>query len=204
MIILKIRGGLGNQMFQYAAGRAVSDKLGLPLYLDLSFYQKRNKCTKRVFELDKFNTIYSKKIQTPILGKLLRFSSKLTHRRAVSFSDIKKFTKENYKFVYLDEYWQSERYFIRINEKIRKHFTPKKKTSKKNSKIIELIHKSNSISVHIRRGDYISDKKTNDYHGVCSLDYYVQAINYIKNKLGSIELFFFLLCSLFLNSSIIE
>lgn len=171
MIVIKLTGGLGNQMFQYAYGRSESIRKKQPL----SYYFIHHRGdTNRQYELNVFN-IKGKKID----GFYSEIFLKVGHILKLSYPHI------------ISGYWQSEKYFIKHENEIRKDFQFKKPLDKKNKKVLEQIKNTNSVSIHIRRGDYVSNKKTNQFHGVCSLSYYKEAINYFKKRIENPKFFVF-------------
>ena len=103
----------------------------------------------------------------------------------------KKTLKNNNQNIYLDGYWQNEKYFNDIEKVILKEFTLKNEFLIKNKKLKETIKNTNSISIHIRRSDYIKNKKTNEIHGVCTTDYYQKAIKKIIENNNNIHIFVF-------------
>ncbi len=188
MIIVRIIGGLGNQMFQYAAGKRLAATHNTVLKLDISEFKDYS---LHAYGLSAFNTeeLFAtpeeiKLLKEPEVGslkkklkKLLRRPSKLgiTHIRETQFN----FAPEILTMpdsVYLDGYWQSEKYFSDIAEIIRKEFTVKSPQKDKNLALAQQITSCASVSLHVRRGDYVTDKKTNTIHGICDLDYYARCI----------------------------
>ena len=94
--------------------------------------------------------------------------------------------------LYLDGYWQSEKYFKGAVEAIRRELIVQKELEGKNLEIAGMIKEvAQPVSIHIRRGDYVSDKKTNQVHGLCSLDYYESAINRLTETFSSPHFFVF-------------
>lgn len=195
MIISKIFGGLGNQMFQYSFGKYLSIKNNDVLFFDTSFYKTRDK--KRRFSLNVFyidhNKIATRKEILVILGiynnriikkiaKMINVKNKyLLEEKSFEFND--KFKKCKEKNVYLDGYFQSEKYFKEIDKIIKDDFHLKDGLLGEQAKMIKKnILKKESVSIHIRRGDYISNPVINKYHGVLTLEYYQKAINIIKSK----------------------
>jgi len=87
--------------------------------------------------------------------------------------------------IYLEGYWQSEKYFKHIESIIRNDFTYINETDSDNLKILNRIKGSESIAIHFRRGDYINNRKTNEVHGICSMEYYNSAVDYIAQKVSS-------------------
>lgn len=175
-MIVKIFGGLGNQMFQYAYGRSL-ELSGKKVVFDISFFQgnKARIDTARNFKLDKFN-ITTKAKFSPQKHPIFDIWIKIKRRLGLN----------------VDVYFQNEKYFINIADNIRQEFTLKKSLSDKVREIVNNITNNNSTSLHIRRGDYIDDKKTNAFHGTCDLDYYKKAIGLIKEKI-QIQCFLFFL-----------
>ena len=177
-MIIKIQGGLGNQMFQYAYGRK-QELAKRSVFFDVSFFNKgrANIDTARDFKLDNFN-----------IGTGAKFL-KEKHRFADLYNGIKR--KLGFK---QEGFYQSEKYFKNIQAIIRQEFTLKNPLSKVAVDWQEKIKNAgNSVSIHIRRGDYVADKKTNAFHGVCDMDYYDRALKKIAEGTGNekIRLFVF-------------
>ena len=198
MITIKLVGGLGNQMFQYVAAKSLAKLHRTKLCLDLSWFKNiPDKATTRKFELACFKL--SKQIPhltSPSREGIEQFLDKF------KFWNKKKFYQEpHYHFdskffdlgsdVVLNGYFQSEKYFKNIEKIIRKEFTFKHKKKGRNKELAELIKKTNSVSLHIRRGDYVSDAKTDQTHGTCNLDYYHRCITKIKKEVEDPHYFIF-------------
>ncbi len=205
MVITNLIGGLGNQMFQYAAGRALALKYKTSLSLDISGFA--NYKLHNGFELQRiFNTtaeIASKTDMYRIFGwkylpcfrrKLLRPSIKaLRHKNYAiepHFHFWQCFHQLN-KDSYLQGYWQSEKYFSDAISQIREDFTFKLPMKGKNAELALKMRQHNSVSLHVRRGDYASNPKTMSVHGLCSIDYYQTAIQYIAERAHLPNLYIF-------------
>jgi hypothetical protein len=93
--------------------------------------------------------------------------------------------------VYLAGYWQSEKYFADVAELIRQEFTLKSEPDKLNQQVLDEIEVTNSVSLHIRRGDYVSDPVINQVHGVLGLDYYSRAVNFVAGRTTQPHFFVF-------------
>ena len=194
MITVRIFGGLGNQMFQYAAGRALAEKKGVKLMLDTSFF-KTNK--EREFMLDKFNISG----EVTISSKLAIFNSKIV-RKIMSIVKFPKRYYRNYSTVfddrffdlpenvYIDGYFQSEKYFADIEDVLRNEFALSFQVSEEFKIWKEKIENSNSISIHVRRGDYLL-KKNIVKHGVLGVDYYKKAVSEMEGNVGNPQFFIF-------------
>lgn len=197
MIITRLVGGLGNQMFEYASGYAIARENNTKLYYDKSWFVEKNSTVWTMgYALECFNitakpidpTEYRVKNQLSVLDKVKKYS-------VVEFKEEGlKFTTKPFELgdrLVLDGYWQSEKYFIKYRDEILKEFSFKDKPSEKNKKAHNQIVSTTSVSLHVRRGDYASHKQTNETHGLTSLEYYEKAIDYIVSKVGEVEIFVF-------------
>lgn len=202
MIVMKIHGGLGNQMFQYALGRHLALRLKTDLKLDTSFYQKeRKRETPRDFQLDLFHTdlaFASEKEVNQLLGmSFLREPNRLLNRFGInvlsnyyrekshSFNSEVLDLKDN---TYLEGYWQAPQYFEDIEAIIRKEFVFKDALKEENKGLAHQIATSKSVAIHIRRGDYLN----NPVHNVFNINYIEKGIALIQESFGDkIHLFIF-------------
>lgn len=199
MIAIKLMGGLGNQMFQYAAALEISNSLKVPLLMDTSWFDSLGKDdTPRFYELGNFrlpqkfistNQYYLK--DSGLKEKLLKISKvQLKHYKEPSFSYDKNF--ENIKDNTLIEgYFQSEKYFCNIQEIIREEFSFEKKAGVMSEEVIKEVHKTESVSLHVRRGDYISNYNASKFHGLMGEEYYKRAISIFKKNLKNPKFFIF-------------
>lgn len=192
MIIVQIKGGLGNQMFQYSLARKLSIlNNNAPIRFD-DFTQKAG--VKRTFEIDQFNIVGSK--LNDIETYLYKIQKKLGIYKIAyeSDNDNGDFKPEVLQLkgnVYINGYWQTHKYFDAIADIIKKDFTLKSSPDEYNSKLLDQINSTESIVIHVRRGDYISNEQTNQYHGTCSIDYYKKGIGIIKSKIKNPHFFIF-------------
>ncbi len=193
MIIVKIHGGLGNQMFQYAIVKSLAKKNNDTFKLDISFYPKQN---LRNYELNLFNikeNIASKQECIELAGNenfIFKIKSKVglkTKKPLSYFSEKEHFVFDNNLWnkkndIYLDGYWQNENYFKDIKEELFRDFILREDISIEAKKHLSKIKNSQSVSLHIRRGDYVQNAHTNSVHGTCNLEYYKKAVEYIENN----------------------
>ena len=93
--------------------------------------------------------------------------------------------------VHLMGYWQSPRYFGEIADVLRRDFTPLTPLDPANAAVAAQIDACDSVSLHVRRGDYVANPTTAKYHGICSIDYYQSAIALMRRKVASPHLFVF-------------
>lgn len=200
MILIKIKGGLGNQMFQYALGINLSRIHKTPLKLDITSYENDplRDYTLKYFNIE--NNLASQK-EIDYFEKYKKFFWSLLNKFDHRYVEQKKGNHLYFHFnsdilrisdnTYLDGYWQSEKYFYNAKDIIKKQFTLKKEFSDFNSFLAEDIKNKNSVSLHFRRKDYINDKNTLKVHGICSFDYYTKAIRKIVEKVNNPYFFIF-------------
>ncbi len=205
MIISKIFGGLGNQMFQYAAGRALAMRKGVEYRLDVSAYDHYR--MHQGFEL---NSVFKAdvRVATPDeIDRIVGIQSSPFLQRLLSRPAFARFRKSGLVFepgfnywggmnllegdAYLSGYWQSPKYFKDYISTIRSDFEFKLPMSLENSNLASRIREVESVSLHIRRGDYVTNSSANKQHGLCSLDYYHSAIDLISERVKDPSFFVF-------------
>lgn len=195
MKIVKINGGLGNQMFQFAFYKALQHSNNNEVFIDLSAYQGKQfqdgiNLLHNGFELPElFSITYQeaplkdvKKLSTQptnLLNRVLRkYFTKKTHFIDKNFGfNEELLSKPLPSNIYLEGYWQTEKYFSHIRDELLKDFSFKTPLSKKNLDILEDAG-TETASIHIRRGDYLKTQTLN----VCSKDYYLNAIKLLFSK----------------------
>lgn len=195
MKIVKINGGLGNQMFQFAFYKALQHSNNNEVFIDLSAYQGKQfqdgiNLLHNGFELPElFSITYQeaplkdvKKLSTQptnLLNRVLRkYFTKKTHFIDKNFGfNEELISKPLPSNIYLEGYWQTEKYFSHIKDELLKDFSFKTPLSKKNLDILEDAG-TETASIHIRRGDYLKTQTLN----VCSKDYYLNAIKLLFSK----------------------
>lgn len=201
MIAFYAQGGLGNQLFQYAAARRVAEKFGVEVVLDpYWFSHPRPGETQRQPELGKYNVKLrvgsaqeqrAWKWRRGRLGRLIaRFAAgeEVVREQGFAYNESVERAPDN---SYLIGFWQSERYFSDIREVLLNELQPIAAPSERDSEIMSAMSACNAICVHVRRGDYVSLNSAATYHGVCSLDYYARAIKYITQQTDNPTLFIF-------------
>lgn len=192
MIITKISDGFGNQLFMYACGYAASRRLSTKLALDLTYLSTNN---LRNYELDKLNIVYDKiftvdNIRYPLNIAVRKILHLIIRCQYNLFRE-----KDTYKFderisnigenSYLFGYWQTEKYFKDYREDILKIFTPNYELSQTCKLLVEKVKNSNSVAVHVRRGDYVK-------LGIClNLLYYKNAFAVLNKKFRNLTYFIF-------------
>jgi Glycosyl transferase family 11 len=198
MIVVRLRGGLGNQLFQYAAGRALAEHHGVALKLDLYTYTRHK---YRTFELGNFNIDCIEATRQEVhqytgSNPIGRFFNK----RENYLRSPKVFAQPHYHYyedffklppdLYLSGYWQSEKYFAAHRDEFLKRYVPRHPMDLKNQEYLEQIQKTNSVGLHVRRGDYIG-QQYNQFYGGLQEDYYRKAVSLVKEKIDSPTFFVF-------------
>lgn len=201
MVIVELMGGLGNQLFQYALGKTLAIKKGFQIKFDITFFRNNN---ARHFNLEKFHTeieIASEKelnkysYKEGTFGAISKSLDRLKpwYERKVVREPAFRFSPDIWKIndnCTIKGYWQSEKYFLDIREKIKNEIKLIEKMSKDSRSLLETIKNEESVSIHVRRGDYVSNPITNAFHGICSEDYYRKAVTLIQQKNPGISRFF--------------
>ncbi|MDR2789686.1 MAG: alpha-1,2-fucosyltransferase [Campylobacteraceae bacterium] len=192
---MRLIGGIGNQMFQYAAGRAIAYKNNDILKLDSIDYAKYK--VHNGYRLNAFNIneqiasmheINNFGAKNRILGKLARMGIYQYKKETFYIEMSKNETKFDekvflYKNLYLSGYWQNEKYFLDIRDILLKEFTLK--IPVKLNEYIDIIKNSNSVSLHVRRGDYLM------HDGFIGIEYYKNAVKFISQKIQNPTFFIF-------------
>ena len=194
MIISKISDGLGNQLFQYALGRSLSYKHNRLLKLGLSAFT--NNYTLRDYQLGKYKIIenkltFSKQLYYKILCKIIIVFKQKNKILKFFYWENKQFSFDesilNSESSYFFGYWQTFKYFKDIRHLLLKELELKENLNLENSEMLKNIKKTNSISLHIRRGDYLKIKHQN----VCDLSYYERAVNKMIKEIENPSFFIF-------------
>lgn len=207
MITVRAKGGLGNQLFQYAAGYSLAKRLGQEVSIDISFFPKQ---TLRGYKLDKLNldkTSFDEKrskkikvLKNKYLNKALRKINKSVIYLGKSSiyllecrSDlVKAFPEISAENVYLDGYYQSEQYFVKYKEELIRQFTPNYSSEAEYKATLADIEGYEAVAVHVRRGDFLSAQNDpNPNHYLLGEQYYHNALRYVTEHLKNPVFFWF-------------
>jgi hypothetical protein len=178
-VVVKLMGGLGNQMFQYAIGKKISLEYDKELILDKTFLLRRDlDITYRDFDLDIFN-INNKIVENFVVTNDYKILDEplIAPNMTNSIKSIN--TNEN---IYVSGFFQKEYYFKDIRTQILKDFD----ISIQDDYIKKLesdILSSNSICINVRRGDYVTNQNTNNFHGFHGVEYINKSISEITKKI---------------------
>ena len=209
MIISRFNGGLGNQMFCYAAGRALALRHGVDLKLDIRHYPDG---IGRDYELHHFpihisglacwEDVKCREWREPTLpGRVIKkiTGKPLKREHAEDYlNDTDTICRYHPRFetlgpnAFLNGYWQSEKYFADITDTIRHELGAPKSLG---PVVRELANKIAAcdcpVSLHVRRGDYVANPQTTAFHGVCPVEYYQQAVRKLLSQHPKAHLFLF-------------
>ena len=199
MIISNIIGGLGNQMFQFAAGRALALQKDQPLKLDTRGFGQYK--LHQGFQLKEafsgaFDIASESEIRALLGWQRTPRIQRVLSQPALATLRAKNLIVEphfNYwngihdvpEDCYIKGYWQSERYFLRYDAHIRADFAFKPSLTDRNRVLADEISGQNAVSLHVRRGDYVKNPATLAVHGVCSPGYYQAAVDHIRRHVDN-------------------
>lgn len=213
LIIVRLNGGLGNQLFQYGAGLALSRHLNLPLRLDDFWFRSKG---GRSFLLDRFQIDAPLATEDEVFAvvKYRRsLSQKLVHGarmiwKGLSGSEdedsiapeallkepesglLSGFFDDRAK-AYLDGYWQSTRYFASCEEELRSSLRLRKEASGSNAHHLKRLSEVDAVSLHVRRGDYASEEGNRAIYGLRSVEYYHRALAMMEERHGRLPCYVF-------------
>ena len=207
-IIVKVAGGLGNQMFMYANAFSLAKKFDYKLFIDNTsgFFQKKNRTHERNYGLHMFNLSANlaeekdkyDKYLSHSYKKILKFFNNYQNKKSFLTDPFDVGKKTFYKDidsslsnkVYLEGHFESEKYFLEIKSHLINQFKIKDNFIDKNNKYINLLKKENSVSIHIRRDRFVEPKdfkyrgtepkKNINLHEI--INYIKKAILYFENK----------------------
>jgi len=200
MLLINIKGGLGNQMFQYAFGRALADERGEELKLDLSGLTRagRHGDAERPFALQAFNltctTATAEEVRAARyphgIRSRIREGVEMKVLRRLGLTSEDSVARKRYRS-YFDGYWQSPRYFEHIRSILLADFTLKQPLGPAAEMVAGQIQRSTAISLHVRRGDYAQNPHVRTQFGLCSPKYYENAIAKMNSSFSAATYFIF-------------
>lgn len=210
MIVVKLKGGLGNQLFEYAMARCLALKKNVPMKMDV-VSGFRGDPYGRTYSLGHFNVIesfaspeevarFTRPSSVGLLGRAIDKLKPYYTRRRVVEQPHRQYTYDpnilrTARDVYLDGYWQNEGYFADIVDLIRKEFTLRSEPDLVSQSVAQQIVETESVSLHVRRYDVGQGenrhKDAANFHGVCSPKYYYAAVEELARALAKPRCFVF-------------
>lgn len=205
MFISHIIGGLGNQMFQYASGRALSLDREVPHRVDTQDFE--GYALHNGYELNRVFNINPQSASHSDLRSVLGWRSPSFIRRRLFRDDMVWLRGPNLIVdtqlaswtelsdvpddCYLMGNWQTEKYFQNAEETIRSDFSFKTPLIGKNKEIADRMLGRQAVSLHVRRGDMAKNATSLAFHGLCTLEYYQRAVEYVISRIAQPEFFIF-------------
>ncbi len=203
-LVVRLNGGLGNQLFQYALGRALKS-LGHTVRFDLSFFdQGPGLHVQRPYELGVFNMNVDRATTADIRlarhqGSALRAALAAVHPRLAPDRPVME--RADFTFdpavlrishdAYLDGYWQTEKYFTNIADELRQDLTFRMSAEGRNAELAKRIERVQAVSIHVRRGDYISHPAAMAHFVACDPAYYRAATDRMQERVPNAHFFLF-------------
>lgn len=190
-IVTWIMGGLGNQMFQYAAALALARRADAEVHLDLDHFTRY---PLRSFALQAFGiklaVWHGRSPAYGAWGKLRRGHQHLVDRRWLPQLGQRLFQERGFPWqelpingwqeLYLLGFWQSHRYFQGSEGEIRRQFDVSRFATPDVAPLLSELDTEYSVAIHVRRGDYATNPEALHYHGLCSVDWYHAAITLVR------------------------
>lgn len=203
-IVVKLKGGLGNQMFQYALAYKLAALKNVQIVLDHSFFKlPAGAHTSREYELGVFR-IGIEKASDDLLARYHKMRGSRLTRLTRAFPRLlpyRFFDQKGYNFdpevfnvadnTLIDGHWQSAKYFEDMTDRIREVFRFVPEPDNEARKRMDHINSVNAISVHIRRGDYVEQAAAHAFHGLCGADYYARAMTQLRSHFPDAVFFIF-------------
>lgn len=201
-LVVRYKGGLGNQMFQYAL-KVYLKQYGRKVYDDVSFYESYEMMPFKLTEA--FVNVDFQRVSSDIVKEIFEnYQSRNIFLKVWNkiFISTKKYYYEKKELRYdknvcrvaqgcVDGYWQTYRYAEEVEIFIRKSFVFKEIDDEQLISLKKKINESNSVSVHIRAGDYLSEENKKIYGGICTQEYYMKAIELIQKSVDNAKFFVF-------------
>jgi hypothetical protein len=199
-IFIRLSGGLGNQMFQYAFGHALAKRKKTNLVIDLDWFH--NIPSGSSYQKERLSLLNCNLSLINSNGAIHEINGVKKNTLSAYFSKKKIIYKEKKNYIYdikvlgvkdgqyLDGYWQSYKYFSDCPE-LKEIFSPKKDLHKQTFDFLRQINESQSVMLHVRRGDYVTSETANQFHGIQPIEYYKKALELIRNSVSNPQIFIF-------------
>jgi len=199
-VVIRLAGGLGNQLFQYACGLALAEARRARLLLDLSLYRQDK---LRTYSLQPF-AVDPGFVPRPWAALMGALDRRFVGRAVKTFMPI---VGWHYVFdrcqgydprdfpsggnLVLQGYWQSENYFAAAADRVRAVFRFRDPPDESNAACLNRIAGGPAVAVHVRRGDYASVPEVTAIYGLCGPDYYRAAADHLQRVAPEARYFVF-------------
>lgn len=199
MVVVRLTGGLGNQLFQYAAARRLALVRQTEVVLDTGWFRHEagGYPAARPYELHHLD-LPARVVSLPsatigrwergLTARIGRWPSRRVRlpviRQSADWSGLDQRVLDGPAYVVLDGYWQNEGYFQDHAETIRAELRLPAASEPRFAQLLEEIGSSEAIAVHVRRGDYVTVPQVAEVHGALELDYYRQAVGLVAQRAG--------------------
>ena len=198
-VYVRLLGGLGNQLFQYAMGRALADARQVELVLDPRFILRKGCISGLAIDEFAIRARYLTDTEAAHFKEPIWKLSRALRRQINPWLGYYHETVHSFDTaalaqsleVMLSGFWQSERYFSNYGHQLRTDLVLKSRMPSAAVKLATQVASSPSVAMHVRRGDYLTDPKALVKHGVTSAHYYQTALQLMIKKLGNFDLYVF-------------
>jgi len=205
MIITNLIGGLGNQLFQFAAGHAAAARRGAELRVAVDMFEGYS--LHQGYELSRVFAVspreahpsemrhclgpWRRPVARRVLGRVVRGTIRSGHAAFQPTVTYWSGIRDLGDAVYLQGYWQSERYFEDTADALRAALVFRSPPSPENQRWLDRIENCQSVGMHVRRGDYLSSVKNAKLYAVCTADYYRAAVALVRQQHADARFFVF-------------
>ena len=198
-VYVRLLGGLGNQLFQYAMGRALADARQVELVLDPRFILRKGCISGLAIDEFAIRARYLTDTEAAYFKEPIWKLSRALRRQINPWLGYYHETVHSFDAaalaqsleVMLSGFWQSERYFSNYGHQLRTDLVLKSQMPSAAVKLATQMASGPSLAMHVRRGDYLTDPKALVKHGVTSAHYYQTALQLVIEKLGDVDLYVF-------------
>jgi Glycosyl transferase family 11 len=205
-VTVSLYGGLGNQLFQFATALSLAQRQKTKVFLDLSWFNKDHikagetprAYALNVYDLESYVSYqsgfnfwerkYSSRWINFLIRKYIKFGATYIREESTNFNPE---LLKSLPPIWLDGYWQSYKYFEDIQDLLRKIIGTPREMSPQTSAMLSRIKASESICIHVRRGDYVTNQSAAEFHGLCGLNYYYAGLDLIVKNLNQPHAYIF-------------
>jgi len=186
-VVCRLQGGLGNQLFQFAASYSLAVRLNAEIIFDTSGYP--DQVFGRELELTKFALGHQENVKFEVLKKQYQ------DHRSVTEDHVRRFDPSMWKSLsestLLHGYFQSEKYFENLHSKITDLIRLTHSCDRLQAAFEQILSVENPVALHVRRGDYVTNPVVARKRSVCDLGYYKRAVDRLNSVVPNATVFAF-------------